>query len=158
MSISDKIEYYEIIKDLLETDVVQEMDLYIQHGTTTCLEHCLMVSYTSYKFAKNKKLNHIAMARAGLLHDLFLYDWHTAPKSETFFGMHGYTHPTTALENAQKYFELSKLEEDIILKHMWPLTLRQIPKYKESILVSLIDKYTSTKETINPYIKKIKKR
>ena len=51
------LEYYKYIKDLLETDVVQEMDNYIQHGKTTCLKHCIDVSYKSYKIAKKMKLD-----------------------------------------------------------------------------------------------------
>ena len=149
-------EYYKYIKDLLETDVVQEMDNYIQHGKTTCLKHCIDVSYKSYKIAKKLKFDYQAVARAALLHDLFLYDWHDLPKIKItkLFKMHGYTHSTIALENAIKYFELTDKEKDIICKHMWPLTLTKIPKYKESMLVSLVDKYISTGETIKPYVNK----
>ena len=45
-------------------------------------------------------------------------------------------------------------EKDIIEKHMWPLTLRQVPKYKESFLVSFVDKYTSSCETVVPVAQK----
>ena len=150
--------YYNCIKDLIETDVVQEMDKYIQHGTTTCLKHCIDVSYKSYLIAKKLKLDYISVARAALLHDLFLYDWHYLPKIKItkLFKMHGYTHSTIALENANKHFKLTDKEKDIILKHMWPLTLTKVPKYKESMVVTLVDKYISTKETISPYLKRKK--
>ena len=46
------------------------------------------------------------------------------------------------------------MEKDIIAKHMWPLTLRKVPKYKESFLISFVDKYTSTSETVVPVAKK----
>lgn len=46
-----------------------------------------------------------------------------------------------------KYFTLTPVEEDIILKHMWPLTLK-LPRYRESVLVSLADKIVSIKDTL----------
>ena len=147
-------EYMECVKDVFDTDVVKKMDEYIQHGSTTPLEHSINVSYLSYKVAKKLNLDYKAAARAGLLHDLFLYDWHLQPKGDSFFQKHGFSHPQKALENATKYFDLNHKEKDIIEKHMWPLTLRKVPKYKESFLVSFIDKYTSSCETVVPIAKK----
>lgn len=143
-------EYMGCVKDVFDSDPVKKMDEYIQHGSTTTLEHSINVSYLSYKVAKKLNLDYKAAARAGLLHDLFLYDWHLQPKGDQLFQKHGFTHPQKALENANKYFELSDKEKDIIEKHMWPLTLRKVPKYKESFLVSFIDKYSSSCETIVP--------
>jgi len=40
---------------------------------------------------------------------------------------------------------LNDTEKDIIEKHMWPLTIR-LPKNKESLVVSLVDKYCSFME------------
>ena len=51
----------------------------------------------------------------------------------------------TALKNSQERFEISAREADIIVKHMFPLTLR-FPRYKESWLVTLVDKYLASKE------------
>lgn len=153
-NISDD-EYYKCIGDLIESEIVRKMDKFIQHGSTTTLKHCLSVSYLSYRLAKELGLDYVSVARAGLLHDFYLYDWHDTKIGEKFFDKHGFVHPIIALENAQKYFELNKLEKDIIKKHMWPLTLTLIPKYKESVLVSAVDKYISTQETIQPYYKKI---
>ena len=147
-------EYFSCIQDLIESDPVKLMDTFIQHGHTTTLEHCINVSYLSYKVAKFFKLDYKSAARAGLLHDMFLYDWHKQPKDDRFLDQHGFTHPKKALNNALKYFELNNKEKDIIEKHMWPLTLRQVPKYKESFLVSFIDKYTSSCETVVPVAQK----
>jgi uncharacterized protein len=62
-----------------------------------------------------------------------------------------------AVANAKKYFSINEIEEDIIKKHMWPLTLIP-PKYKESFIVSFADKYLSSKEFINEFKKKRNQR
>lgn len=149
-------DYYKCVSDLLENDLVKKMDYFIQHGITTTLKHSIDVSYKSYKIAKKMDLDYVAAARAGLLHDFYLYDWHDLGKEKSLFKKHGYTHSTTALVNAKDNFKLSEKEENIILSHMWPLNLTKIPKYKESMLVCMVDKYISTKETVNPYLKVIK--
>lgn len=151
-------EYLECIKDLLCNEAVKSMDNYIQHGTTTTLDHCLTVSYISYKIAKKFNLDARSTARAGLLHDLFLYDWHKVIEKKPLFKKHGFTHPQVALKNACKYFNLNNIEKDIISKHMWPLTFRHVPKYKESIIVTTVDKYCSTKETFAPLVHRIRNR
>ena len=58
-------------------------------------------------------------------------------------------HPQLALENARA-FGLSPMEEDIIGKHMWPLTA-PLPYYKESYMVSLADKICATLEMAHLY-------
>lgn len=149
-------EYYNCIKDLIETEVVQKMDKYIQHGNTSTLDHSISVSYLAYRIAKKFDLDYISVARAGLLHDFYLYDWHDIPKEKNLLKKHGFVHPLKAYENASKYFNLNDVEKDIIIKHMWPLTLRSIPKYKESTLVSCVDKIVSSKETVSPYLVELK--
>lgn len=149
-------EYLEDVKELLENDAVKSMHNYIQHGTTTTFDHCLSVSYLSYKLAKKLNLDAKSTARAGLLHDLFLYDWHKVAHNKPLFEKHGFTHPQVALNNACKYFELNEIEKDIIAKHMWPLTLTHVPKYKESMVVTMVDKYCSTKETFAPLTNRVK--
>lgn len=59
---------------------------------------------------------------------------------------HGFTHPKTALRNAERDFDLSERECDIISKHMFPLTLVP-PMHRESWIVSMADKYCALRET-----------
>jgi uncharacterized protein len=116
------------------------------------------VAYFSYRISKYFKLDYRSAARGALLHDFFLYDWrnHDAPDlpREKF---HGLAHPAIAVANAKKYFSINEIEEDIIKRHMWPLTLVP-PKYKESYIVSFADKYLSSKEFINEYKKRLNER
>ena len=137
--------YLCLVSDILSHPKFKEMEQYIQHGTTTCLEHCVNVSYLSYLFCKKHGLNARCAARGGLLHDLFLYDWHfyRPRKGER---LHGFQHPLKALENAEKAFTLCDMERDIILRHMFPLTLTP-PKYRESFVIVWFDKYCSLMET-----------
>ena len=142
------LEYKNIVKDLLKNDMVQEMKLYNHHYTSTCYSHSLEVSYYSFCIAKKMHLDYISTARAGLLHDLFLYDWKT---DKNHGKLHGIYHPQTALKNAMKICPLSTKEKDIIIKHMWPVTLR-LPRYPESYLVTLVDKYCASRESYS-YLK-----
>ncbi len=139
--------YMECVYDIMNSKPFQKMNSFIQHGTTTTLEHCISVSYFSYKLCRFYNLDYVSAARAGLLHDLFLYDWHTHCR-ETGNHFHGFTHPVVALHNAEKYYSLNKTEKDIIKKHMWPLTVIP-PKTKEGYVVMYADKYCGMIETVD---------
>ena len=69
-----------IINDLVTNETVQKMKNYKQHYDTSCFEHCKNVAYYSYLICKKYNLDYISATRAGMLHDLFLYDWRTRQK------------------------------------------------------------------------------
>ena len=85
-----------------------------------------------------------ALVRGALLHDYFLYDWHEKDASHRW---HGFHHPAAALKNASADFGLSPRERDVIAKHMFPLTLRP-PRFRESWIVCLADKWCALEETL----------
>lgn len=101
-------EYMSYVADLLETEAVKKLANFVQHMNSTRLEHSISVSYYSYKLAKKWGGDARATARAGLLHDLFYYDWRTTKFDE---GTHAYMHPRIAVKNAEKITELSDLEK-----------------------------------------------
>lgn len=138
-------DFLTIIRPLLHAAEVQSMKRFSQHGKTDCFGHCLFVAFTAYQKCLKRGLNAQAAARAGMLHDLFLYDWHSK-EGKPFKRLHGYRHPAVALANAEKIAELSSLERDMIKKHMWPLTPTP-PKCRESFILSFADKRCSLAET-----------
>lgn len=144
-------EYVALVSDLLKSESVQKLENYTQHHNSTRLDHSLAVSYDSYRIAKARHLDYRAVARAGLLHDLFYYDWRT---TKFDLGSHAFIHPRVALRNAEKITNLSAKERDIILKHMWGLTTAR-PKYRESMIVSLVDDYEAVSEFFRPLKNKI---
>ena len=140
-------EYLDCVRDILRSPEVRRMNQYMQHGNTTCLQHCLNVSYRSYRTCRRLGLNYRSAARAGLLHDLFLYDWHNH-YDVTGDAFHGLTHPRKALRNAKKIFALTDMEQNAILRHMWPLTLIP-PRYREAYVVIWYDKHCGVLETFH---------
>lgn len=122
---------------------------YMQHGTVSVRAHCLRVAYISFLIAEYVPLrvNRRDLIRGALLHDYFLYDWHEKDASHRW---HGFFHPGKALRNAKKDFLLTKREEDIILRHMFPLTPIP-PAYAESWIVCIADKICAAQETFTGF-------
>lgn len=136
-------EFYSHIDTLLENEMVQQLDAYIQHYCYTRLKHSLDVAYYSFMVTKLLHWDSRSAARAGLMHDLFLYDWREESGEG---GNHAFRHPLIALENAKKICsDLNAVEEDIIKKHMWLITPIP-PRYKEGFVVTFVDKICATKE------------
>ncbi len=138
-------EFYGIIDDIISNEEFLRTKNYYHHNSSI-YDHIMEVAYISYRLSKKLKLDFVSATRGAMLHDFFCYDWrnHDEPDlaKEKF---HGFEHPRIAYLNAQKYFALNDIEKDIILKHMWPLTIIP-PKYKESYIVTFADKYTATRE------------
>lgn len=139
----DDTEFVTYIEDLLAREEVQLLEKFVHHKVTNRLAHSISVAYRSYRWAKRLGLNKRAVARAGLLHDLFFYEG--VDKHLVGGRGHNYEHPRIALKNAEKLTELSDLERDIILKHMFGATL-DIPCYAESWIVTLMDKQSAISE------------
>lgn len=89
------------------------------------------------------KLDYKSAARGAMLHDLFLYDWR---EKNSHSGLHAFNHGKVAYKNASEIFELNKIEKDMIIKHMWPVTIA-FPKYIESYILTFVDKYCATQES-----------
>lgn len=147
-------EYVALVADLLAQPAVQKLANYTQHHHSDRLQHSLSVSYDSYRIAKRLHLDYVSTARAGLLHDLFYYDWRT---TKFDLGTHAFIHPRVALRNAEKLTPLNSKEKDIILKHMFGATLA-VPRYPESLIVSLVDDYEAEHEFFSPLRGKLEDR
>ena len=145
-AISKDDDFIVCVSDLLKNENVCKTKELIQHGSTTCYQHQLSVSYYTYKICKALKLNAYEAARGAMLHDMFLYEWHNLKGKKKL--CHPYNHPKVALENCRKFFPLTRIEEDIILNHMWPLTFTRLPRYAETFVVTIVDKLCCISELI----------
>lgn len=144
--IEQDTEFQSIISELISNETVQSMKNFRQHYETTCFDHCYIVSYYCYLICKKYKLDYKSAARAGMLHDLFLYDWRVRQPGRK--GLHAFTHGKVACENACKLFDLNEKEKDMIIKHMWPVTVN-MPKSIEGFILTFVDKYCAMSETFD---------
>ena len=145
-----EIEQY--IQDILNYDKYMQLKLYNHHWEYSIFDHCVNVAYYSFKIAQKLGLDYISTVRGGMLHDFFLYNWKTNPPKNQW---HGLVHPMIAYKNASEQFNLNDIEKDIILKHMFPLTLTP-PKYLEAIVVCAVDKFCATLESLSALSLKFK--
>ena len=148
-------------RDILASAGMQLEKRFKQHGETTVYTHSLTVAVMCVHIANMLALFSIsvnlrALVRGALLHDYFLYDWHFKDLKNPH-KLHGFYHPSRALHNAQKEYTLTKRQEDIIKKHMWPLTVVP-PMCREAWIVTAADKYCSFMETVHLHKGKIKTR
>ncbi len=135
-------QFLEKAAPLLKKPEVMKLAEYRHHRQKTRLDHVVEVAYLSFLWGRRLGLDCDAIVRGALLHDLFFYDWlREGPR------LHGFRHHNIALRNARKIIRLSRKEEDIIRKHMWPLTVIP-PRYAESMIVSLVDTYCCTMDYI----------
>jgi uncharacterized protein len=133
-------DFSQIIEPLLKEPQVANLINFHHHRTITRLEHCLEVAWLSYVIARRLSSDYQAAARGAILHDLFFYEWLSeGPR------LHGFRHPRICLENAKQVTVLTPKEEDIIIKHMWPLTISP-PRYIESWIVCFVDTYCTIKD------------
>ena len=134
-------EYRDLVSDILQNEDFLKLRLYRQHNWSNRLMHSINVSYMSWYLAKKWHCNEKVAARAGLLHDFCLFDFHEKPPT----GEHqAFFHPKAAAENSIKYFHVSERERSAILTHMFPLG--PIPKNKEAWIITLADKICATAE------------
>lgn len=137
-------EHILLVDDILSHDEFLKLKTF-RHHTNHIYDHASRVSYLSYRISKALGLDYIAAARGGLLHDFFLYDWRERKATDEKRSSHGKEHPFIALENAKTYFAVDAREQDIITKHMFPKTLA-LPRYPESVVVSISDKISAIYE------------
>ena len=135
---------HEEIRVLKDTRFVENKE-FIKHGTNSLYQHCISVAYRSIVIAVkfNLDIDMRSMIRGALLHDYYLYDWHN---KEVRSKLHGFHHPRIACENATRDFQLNPIEQDIIRRHMFPLTPKP-PKHKEAWVICVADKVCSLQET-----------
>ena len=137
-------EFKKIIKDITENSSVVSLKQHVQHMKGSRYKHCYEVAFYTYVISKKLGLDYISATRGAMLHDFYFYDWRNkGVEGQKRF--HAYRHPRIALNNATENFDLNEVEKDIILKHMWPLTV-PLPRFSESYIVTMVDKYCAVKE------------
>ncbi|MBP3762075.1 MAG: HD domain-containing protein [Ruminococcus sp.] len=144
--------YYPCISDIIKEPCLDKLKNITHHIHTTRYQHCVNVSYYSYIVCKKFRLDARSAARAGLLHDLFYYD-RKEYNSYKHKGQpsHSLMHAKLALKNANEITDINPLEKDMIENHMWPMT-RPRPKYKETYIITIIDKYCAVLEFCIPKV------
>ena len=131
------VEYRSLTDRLLQSPEFASLSVY-RHHKMNRQQHSFNVSWYAFRLARLCRLDAAAVARSGLLHDLFYYNFRDGAYSKS---EHIYAHPQQALANARQLIDLSPKEEDIILNHMWPMCPQHRRHYKETYLVSMVDKY-----------------
>ncbi len=130
-------EFLQYVLPLLRSAEVNAMKRWRHHFSITCYEHCLFVSWVAFLLARHWGWDAKAAARAGLLHDLYLYD----PMDRSAHpGNQCLDHPEFALRNAKALCpDLTEREQNAIVSHMFPLAVH-LPHSRTAVAVNLADK------------------
>ena len=140
MKKSNRTEFESIINDILINNDFKELDKELHHGISR-MGHCIRVAKGTYKVTKAFNMNYKSATRAALMHDFYTdKDLETKNCFTALFD-----HPGKAAEIASKHYNLTSLEKNIIESHMFPFGYK-MPKYKESWIVSLVDKTVAVYE------------
>ena len=159
-------EWYEIVKEILNSDEFQNRQYFPHHHYYSVWDHSIIVSFRSFLIAKRLRINPRNCAIAGLLHDFyevaFIYSAELEALSEKYvkdtnqhkklFKKHGFTHAKQAAENYTKFFPdlVNAQITNAIKRHMFPLNIIP-PRFKEGWIITYVDKRNSLGEIM--YIK-----
>lgn len=136
----DREKFWETFLLLRENPAIQELKKYPNHKISNLFDHSSRVALCAYDISRrlHVDIDGTSLAKGAMLHDFYLYK---AWRNETIGTKeHWLGHPYTALKNAEKEFQLSDLEKNIITSHMWPLTFLHVPRSREAVLVCIADK------------------
>ncbi len=125
-------EFFNIIERIIDNKEFQKTKDITHHGITR-YDHCLRVAYFSYKVSKFLHLNYQEITEAAILHDFFLNEMESENGLDRLR-----KHPQIAAENAKKYFNINKRQEDMIKTHMFPITLAP-PTHIGSYIIDIVD-------------------
>ena len=122
-------------------------------GDVSVYDHVVSVAEQSCRMANalarlGLRVDRDSLVRGALLHDYFLYDWHDPDPSHR---LHGFRHPFFALANAERDFDLTPRERNVIVRHMFPL-VPVPPTCREAWIVCVADKACALRETIAPRV------
>jgi uncharacterized protein len=138
----ERKEFFNIVSDILENEHFQELKNEKHHGTSR-YNHSVRVAIKTYMVARSRGWSYVEITRAALLHDFYTNkDIKNVEPTKALV-----VHPKMAAKNAKKYFNVSKRVQDMIRTHMYPVT-SEMPKSKEALLISLIDKEVGTIEML----------
>ena len=136
-----QVEFTYQVGDLLRTPEVQSLQSYSHHHRVSRYEHAMLVAQLAFRFARTFGLDGRAVARCGLLHDLYEGE-KSCPAGPFFFLRHAWHHPKKAAKNAQTLTYLTGKEQNIIESHMWPMC-KALPRSREAWLVNLVDSFVA---------------
>lgn len=139
-----RAEFLAVLAPALDAGAVSWMRGQRHHLCVTVLEHSLFVAYVAYLIARRwSGCDPAQAARAGFLHDLYMYDRHDRGAHD---GFHCFSHPEHALANAVRVYPgLSANGRNAVVAHMFPLA-RHLPRCREAWAVSFADKFCAVLE------------
>ena len=141
-------EFWDTFIWLRENPTIQELKKYSNHNISNLFDHSSRVAVCAYDLSRRFHVNvdGNSLAKGAMLHDYYLYC--ARENKDVGTREHWLGHPKTALKNAEKEFELSDLERNIIRSHMWPLTFWHFPRSREAVLINMADKICAFGEMV----------
>lgn len=141
--------------DILSSPGMEKSRAFNHHAGISTYEHSCLVARICLVLSDMLPfpIDRYRLVRGALLHDYFLYDWHAPGERYRF---HNFTHPKKALKNARRDFCVTDIEEDMILRHMFPLTPFP-PRTTEGKILCLADKICAIYEVGLGNLRRIRK-
>ena len=143
----DEKEFWRAVRDVVRSEEYRKMRSYRHHIKGSVYDHSIKTAWLCWQHHRRfgTKIDLDSFVRGALLHDYYLYDWHDFPHRRHRLS-HGFTHPARALQNAsEKYPDLTPMERDMILRHMFPLTPIP-PRTKAGWLLCFYDKIAAVSD------------
>jgi len=139
--------FRELLQQYIEHPRVLHMNDFSQHGSISTFAHCYSVA--RFSFWVNRRLaigaDEKVLLPAALLHDMFLYDWHTIGRMNPY---HATNHAELACRNAIRYCDIDEKVQLAIRSHMWPVNITRVPYTKEAAIICFADKWCTVFESV----------